>query len=97
MTRSLQGLIRRYGTERILARVMEQLRLLAGSPDSDVRQAVAEVAQDYPCDVEYLHALCEYNARVTYVSDQQTLSDEPWQDRDIKQALERLGRSRGKD
>ena len=77
MNKTLKALIRKYGTEEIIARILEQLKLLVETEDEEVRKAVKDLILDSGSDTEYIFNLCEYTNLVTYVSDRTYISDKP--------------------
>lgn len=78
MNETLTLLTEKYGTEVIIARVLEQLKLLAHSKDEEVVQTVKELIESAGCDTEYIYTLCEYTNLATFVSDQVHVTDSPW-------------------
>ena len=90
MNPTLRTLVSEYGTETIIARVLEQLKLAALSDDEEVRAAVRELLETAACDTEYLYLLCEYTNLMTYVSETAEVTDGPWNDRNSKAGLRTL-------
>ena len=90
MNSTLRTLVSEYGTETIIARVLEQLKLAALSDDEEVRAAVRELLETAACDTEYLYLLCEYTNLMTYVSETAEVTDGPWNDRNSKAGLRTL-------
>jgi len=80
MNSMLEILIAKYGTEVIIARIMEQLRLLATSEDEMVKKEVKDLIISSSCDTEYIYLLCEYTNLVTYASAEAVVTDTPWND-----------------
>ena len=86
MNTRLQDLIAKYGTETIIARILEQLQLLALSEDEAVKKAVRSLVKDASCDTEYIYLLCEYTNLMSYVSDNVKVTDCRGQAHDIWEA-----------
>jgi len=86
MTKALQGVIGKYGAETVIARLMEQIRVL--SECDDIRDEVARTVRQYTSDIEYIYDICEYTNLVTYASDNPRLSNENWDNEDAKKELE---------
>lgn len=86
MSKALKAILEKYGTEEVIARLMEQLRLLA--EDSGIREEVAEVVRSYPSDTEYIYVLCEYTNLITYTTEEPKLNDGIWEDMGVKRELE---------
>lgn len=84
MNNTLKALLSKYGTEKVIARIMEQLRLLAVSKDEEVKKAVGELITASGCDTEYIYSLCEFTNLVTYVSEEAVVKDSPWTDENSK-------------
>ena len=80
MSRTLKLLLEEFGTESVIARILEQLRLLAESDDPKVKEVIVSLINDCACDTEYIYSLCMFTNLVTYVSDNPKLSDNPWFD-----------------
>ncbi|GAB6180164.1 hypothetical protein JCM14036_14830 [Desulfotomaculum defluvii] len=78
MNNTLEMLIEKYGAEVIIARILEQLRLLAQSKNQEVIDVVKTLLSETGCDTEYIYTLCEYTNLATYVSDTIQITDEPW-------------------
>lgn len=86
MTHSLKGIIKQYGTETVIARMMEQIRLLTEA--GEVRDVAVDMVNQYKSDTEYIYSLCEFTHLVAYASDKPYLSDDPWEDKKTKKELE---------
>ncbi len=84
MNNTLKALVTKYGTEKVIARIMEQFRLLAISEDEEVKKAVKELIASSGCDTEYIYSLCEYTNLVTYAAEEAVVTDSPWSDEDSK-------------
>jgi len=67
MNKTLKALLSKYGTEKVIARILEQLRIIATSEDEEVKDAVKELIASSGCDTEYIYSLCEYTNLVTPV------------------------------
>ena len=52
MNPTLRTLVSEYGTETIIARVLEQLKLAALSDDEEVKATVRELLEASACDTE---------------------------------------------
>ncbi len=78
MNKTLELLIDKYGAEEIIARILEQLKIIATCEDEEVINAVKALLSDVGCDTEYIYSLCEYTNLVTYVSDNLKVTDSPW-------------------
>lgn len=78
MNQTLKALLNKYGTETVIARILEQLKLLALSKDEEVRETVIDLIVSSGCDTEYIYTLCEYTNFATYVSEQAEVTDRPW-------------------
>lgn len=78
MNQTLKALLKKYGTETVIARILEQLKLLALSKDEEVRKTVADLVASSHCDTDYIYTLCEYTNFATYVSEQVEVTDKPW-------------------
>ena len=87
MNTTLKTLLADYGTESVIARLLEQLKLAALSEDKEVRATVKELLESSACDTEYIYSLCEYTNLVTYAGETQEVTDGPWNDRDAKAGL----------
>ncbi|MBS4007480.1 MAG: hypothetical protein KGZ45_03520 [Clostridium sp.] len=85
MTKTLEAILTIYGTETVVARLMEQIRLL--SEVIEVRDEVAAVVNQYSSDTEYIYSLCEYTNLITYASDNVQLVDNHWEDESAKKEL----------
>lgn len=81
----LAALINRFGSETIICRLTEQIRLLA--EDGRVRDDVATVVRQIPCDAEFIFALCELTSLLTWCSDVPELNGLPWEDDEDRQDL----------
>lgn len=81
MNETLISLTEKYGTEVIIARILEQLKLLAHSEDKEVVQAVKELITSAGCDTEYIYTLCEYTNLATFVSDNIQVTDSSWKNK----------------
>jgi len=92
MTKTLHGIINKYGAEIVIARLMEQIRLL--SECDDIRDEVADTVSQYASDTEFIYSLCEYTNLITYASDKPTLVDNNWEDEESKKELEEYAKSR---
>ena len=83
-------MVSEYGTETIIARVLEQLKLAALSDDEEVKAAVRELLEASACDTEYLYLLCEYTNLMTYVSETAEVTDGLWKDQMARTSLRTL-------
>ena len=90
MNSTLRTLVSEYGTETIIARVLEQLKLAALSDDEEVKAAVRELLEASACDTEYLYLLCEYTNLMTYVSETAEVTDGLWKDQMERTSLRTL-------
>ncbi len=81
-------LLKKYGAGVVIARIMEQLRLLAECEDEDVLKAVKDLIISSSCDTEYIYNLCEYTNLVTYASGNPTITDALWVDEESKQEIQ---------
>ena len=90
MNSTLRTLVSEYGTETIIARVLEQLKLAALSDDEEVKAAVRELLETAACDTEYLYLLCEYTNLMTYVSETAEVTDGLWKDQMARTSLRTL-------
>ena len=90
MNSTLRTLVSEYGTETMIARVLEQLKLAALSDDEEVRAAVRELLETAACDTEYLYLLCEYTNLMTYVSETAEVTDGLWKDQMARTSLRTL-------
>ena len=78
MAKDLNELINEYGVETIIARIMEQLKILAKCKDAEVIASVKGLIESTGCDTEYIYSLCEYGNLVTYVSENIEIRELPW-------------------
>ncbi|MBP2033470.1 hypothetical protein J2Z42_002173 [Clostridium algifaecis] len=78
MAKNLNELINEYGAETIIARIMEQLKILAKCEDAEVIASVEGLIENTGCDTEYIYSLCEYGNLVTYVSEDIKITESPW-------------------
>ena len=69
MNQSLQALMNQYGEEEVVARVLEQLKLLVFTDDMEVHETVKSALIDATSDIDYLSNLCEYTNLVTFAED----------------------------
>lgn len=88
MNKTLEALLEKYGEEHVIARIMEQLRLLVESTDEEVIRTVKGLATEYPSDTEYIYNLCEFSNLLTYVSPNPTIIDGPWVEEEMRQYLQ---------
>jgi len=91
MNKTLNGIINKFGTEEVVARILEQLRLLADCKDENVLKEAKELINSLSSDTEYIYTLCEYTNLVAYVSENSEITDAPWADEDERQEVIRLG------
>lgn len=75
----LDKLIEMYGAEEIIARVLEQARLMAVE-DVQVADTAKRCINDIPVDTEYIYSICEYGNLVSYTSGNPIVSDGEWDD-----------------
>ncbi len=89
MNNTLKALLKKYGTEEIIARVIEQLRILATceDEDEDVKKVVKELLASSSCDTEYIYTLCEFTNLVTYVSEEAVITDSLWNEEDSRDEI----------
>ena len=87
MNKTLDVILKTYGTEHVIARLIEQLRLAAESKDEEVTKTVKQLVTEYPSDTEYIYSLCEFSNLLTYASANPTITDGPWKEEDIRQEL----------
>lgn len=87
MNKTLDMILKIYGAEHVIARLIEQLRLVAESKDEEVIKTVKQLVSEYPSDTEYIYSLCEFSNLLTYASADPTISDEPWKEEGIRQEL----------
>lgn len=92
MTKTLRGIVSKYGTATVIARLMEQIRLL--SLCNDISDEVAETVNQYAADTEFIYSLCKYTNLITYTSEKPALTDQGWEDEDAKEELEEYAKSR---
>lgn len=87
MNKTLDMILKIYGAEHVIARLIEQLRLVAESKDEEVIKTVKQLVAEYPSDTEYIYSLCKFSNLLTYASADPTISDEPWKEEGIRQEL----------
>ena len=87
MNKTLDMILKIYGAEHVVARLIEQLRLVAESKDEEVIKTVQQLVAEYPSDTEYIYSLCEFSNLLTYTSADPTITDEPWKEEGIRQEL----------
>lgn len=87
MNKTLDMILKKFGAEHIIARLIEQLRIAAQSNDEEVINTVKELVVEYPSDTEYIYSLCEFSNLLTYTSVNPTVMDELWKDEDIRQKI----------
>lgn len=87
MNKTMNAILKNYGTENVISRLMEQLRILADSNDEEVTFTVKKLLSDLPCDTEYIYNLCEFTNLVTYTSDKAAINDVPWKEEYIRERL----------
>ena len=87
MNTTLKTLLADYGTESVIARILEQLKLVVLSEDAEVKAAVKELIESSACDTEYIYTLCEYTNLVTYAGETEEVTDGPWNDPAAKAGL----------
>ncbi len=75
---TINALLKKYGGEVVIGRILEQLKLLAFSDDEEVKKKVKEALNDAGCDMEYIYNLCEYTNLVSYTSEEVSVTSEPW-------------------
>lgn len=90
MNQTLKALLRKYGKEAVIARILEQLKLMAFSKDEEVKMVVKDLLQSSGCDTEYIYSLCEYTNLATYVSDEDEVTDDSWNDEGLKVEICRM-------
>lgn len=78
MKKNIKSLIKEYGAEEIIARIMEQLRIVADCEDEEVIKVVKELLKNTGCDTEYIYNLCEFTNLVTYTSEKVKVTESPW-------------------
>jgi hypothetical protein len=81
MNKTLKLLLNKYGTEAVISRILEQLKILAQCEDEEVTKTVKELLEDTDCDTEYIYNLCEYSNLVTYLSEDIKITNSPWNDK----------------
>jgi hypothetical protein len=79
MNKTLHELLNEYGTETVIARILQQLQLLALSKDKECKKVVRNLVKAAICDTEYIYMLCEYTNLMTYVSDNVHVTNGHWQ------------------
>jgi hypothetical protein len=87
MNKTLDIILKKYGAEHVVARLIEQLRLAAESKDEEVTKTVKQLVAEYPSDTEYIYSLCEFSNLLTYTSVDPMITDEPWKEEGIRQEL----------
>ena len=87
MNRTLEALIQKFGVKTIIARILEQLKLLALSEEEEVKDTAKKLIKDCGCDTEYLFNLCEYTNLVAFTSDKIEITDSPWNDDAVRACL----------
>lgn len=92
MNKTLKALLNQYGTEKVIARILEQLKILATSDDDEVKKTVKELVKSSGCDTEYIYSLCEFSNLVTFVSEEAMVSDFPWKEEKPKSLSRRYFR-----
>ena len=53
MNKTLEAILNKYGAEVVIARIMEQLNILALSEDDEAKQEAVELLEGSGCDTEY--------------------------------------------
>lgn len=86
MNKTLKMILDKYGAEVVIARILEQLRLLAETQDEEVIETVKEAVEGY-CDTEYIYNLCEFPGVTTYASEIINISDDIWVDKGLRKNL----------
>lgn len=87
MDKTLDIILKKYGAEIVVARILEQLKLLATSKDEDVVKVVKELVLSSKSDTEYIYTLCEYTNLATFVSENIDITDDDWEDEEARQCL----------
>lgn len=90
MNQTLKALLSKYGIEAVIARILEQLKLMAFSKDEEVKMVVKDLLQSSGCDTEYIYSLCEYTNLATYISEEDEVTDDSWNDEGAKSEISRL-------
>jgi hypothetical protein len=80
VNKTLKLLLNKYGTEAVISRILEQLKILAQCEDEEATKTVKELLENTGCDTEYIYNLCEYANLVTYLSEDIKITDSPWND-----------------
>jgi len=80
MNRTFKLMLDEFGTEEVIARIMEQLNILATCNDQEAKKAAISLVKDCGCDTEYIYTLCTFTNLVAYVSEFPIVSDGPWID-----------------
>jgi hypothetical protein len=80
MNATLKAVLKKYGTERVIARIMEQQRLLAQSENEEVLCRTKKFINSLKSDTEYIYALCEYTNFVSFTSRNPKLNTNRWND-----------------
>lgn len=78
MRMTLEALLKEYGAEVVVGRILEQLKLLVFSDDEEVIKIVKDVLKDTGCDTEYIYSLCEYQSLISYAAEEVTVTSSPW-------------------
>ncbi|MCX7749191.1 MAG: hypothetical protein N2645_20200 [Clostridia bacterium] len=87
MNKTLDAIIKKYGVETVIARLLEQLRILADSDSGEVKTTIKNLLSDLPSDTEYIYTLCEYTNLVTYTSGSAVINDSPWKEEETRRDL----------
>jgi len=84
MSRTLKLLLEEFGTETVIARILEQLMLLAKCDDPKVKEIVVNLVNECGCDTEYIYALCVFTNAITYADANPVVSDKPWLEESLR-------------
>lgn len=87
MNKTLNAIFNKYGAEVVVARILEQFKLLATSKDEDVVNVVKDLVLSFKSDTEYIYCLCEYTNIITYVSENIEITDGEWEDEPTRTCL----------
>lgn len=87
MNKTLDAIIKKFGVEAVIARLLEQLRILAVSDSEEVKTIIKNLLADLPSDTEYIYTLCEYTNLVTYTSGNAVINDFPWKEEETRRDL----------
>ena len=87
MNKTLDIIIKKYGIETVIARLIEQLRILSESNNDDVTSTVKSFLNETPSDTEYIYNLCEFTHLVTFASNNEKINDSPWEEDEVRKTL----------